>query len=115
MTQERKFLHNKLIRDRIPEIIEASGGQYEVGVMEEREFERELKKKLAEEASELLTTPREDLLNEMADVLELLKSISEFYGIDFRLVEEKQVTKREERGSFKKRLFLVWSSQEAGK
>ena len=51
----------------------------------------------------------------MADVLELLKSIAEFYKIDFELIEEKQVKKKKERGGFKKKLFLIWSSQKAGK
>lgn len=111
----KKVFHKKLIRDKIPQIIEANGDQYEVRVMSEREFEKELKKKLVEEASELLKTPRKDLINEMADVLELLKSIAGFYEIDFKLIEEKQVKKRKERGGFKKRLFLIWSSQEAGK
>ena len=70
---------------------------------------------MTEEAAELMETPREDLVNEMADVLELLKSISAFYGIDFKLVEEKQAKKRKERGGFEKRLFLIWSSRPAGK
>jgi predicted house-cleaning noncanonical NTP pyrophosphatase (MazG superfamily) len=70
---------------------------------------------LVEEASELVKTSRKDLLNEMADVLELLKSIANFYKIDFKFLEEKQVQKRRERGGFEKRLFLIWSSQKAGK
>lgn len=111
----KKVFHNKLIRDKIPQIIEAAGDRYEVRVMGKREFEKELKKKLVEEASELVKTPRKDLLNEMADVLELLKSIADFYKIDFKLLEEKQIQKRKERGGFKKRLFLIWSLQEAGK
>lgn len=108
-----KIFHKKLIRDKIPQVIEASGDKYEVRVMKKREFERELKKKLVEEAKELIEVKRKDLLNEIADVLELLKSIAEHYKIDFKLVEEKQVKKRKERGGFKKRLFLIWSSQEA--
>ena len=111
----KKVFHKKLIRDKIPQVIEANGDQYEVRVMSKREFEKELKKKLVEEASELLKTPRKDLINEMADVLELLKSIADFYKIDFELIEEKQVKKRKERGGFKKKLFLIWSSQQAGK
>lgn len=110
-----RYCHNKLIRDKIPGIIEANGEQCEIRVMEREEFERELRKKLAEEAAELMETPKEDLVNEMADVLELLKSIASFYGINFELVGEKQVKKREERGGFEKRLFLVWSSRPAGK
>lgn len=111
----KKVFHKKLIRDKIPQVIEASGDKYEVRVMGEKEFEKELKKKLVEEARELVGVKKKDLLNEMADVLELLKSIAEHYKIDFKLVEEKQVKKRKERGGFKKRLFLIWSSQEGGK
>lgn len=111
----KKYIHNKLIRDKIPQLIEANNEPYEIRVMEEKEFEKELRKKLVEEASELLKTGKDDLVNEMADVLELLKSIAVFYKIDFKLIEEKQVKKREERGGFKKRLFLVWSSRPAGK
>jgi len=110
----KKVFHRKLIRDKIPQVIEAAGDKYEVRIMGKREYEKELKKKLVEEAKELNETPKEKLLNEMADVLELLKSISEFYKINFKLVEEKQVQKRKERGGFKKRLFLIWSSQPAG-
>lgn len=111
----KKYFHNKLIRDKIPQFIEANGEPYEVKVMEEEEFEKELKRKLVEEAKELTTTENDDLVNEMADVLELLKSIANYYKIDFKLVEEKQVKKKEERGGFEKKLFLVWSSCPAGK
>jgi len=111
----KKFFHKKLIRDKIPQVIETSGGKYELRVMGKSEFEKELKKKLIEEAKELIEVPRKDLLNEMVDVLELLKSIAEHYQIDFKLVEERQVKKRKQRGGFKKRLFLIWSSQEAGR
>lgn len=110
----KKVFHKKLIRDKIPQVIEASGDKYEVRIMGKREFEKELRKKLVEEAKELIEVKKKDLLNEMADVLELLKSIAEFYKIDFELVEEKQVKKRKERGGFKKRLFLIWSSRRQG-
>lgn len=110
-----RYSHNKLIRDKIPEIIKANGDQCEVRVMGEEEFERELRRKLAEEASELMETSREDLVNEMADVLELLKAITDFYGIEFQQVEQEQARKKEKRGGFRKRLFLVWSSKPAGK
>lgn len=107
----KKVFHRKLIRDKIPQIIEANGESYEVRTMGKGEFEKELKRKLVEEASELRKAKKEDLVNEMADVLELLKAIAGFYRIDFKLIEEKQIKKRKERGSFRKRLFLLWSSQ----
>lgn len=105
-----KVFHHKLVRDKIPEHIKANGGEYEVRVMEEEEFEEELRKKLIEEAKELAETDKEGLANEMADVLELLKSLAGFYKIDFSLVEKEQSEKKEKRGGFEKRLFLVWSS-----
>lgn len=109
----KKYFHQKLIRDKIPKFIEVSGDKYEIRVMEKKEFEKELKKKLVEEATELVKAKRENLLNEMADVLELLKSIASFYKISFREVTEKQISKRKERGGFKRRLFLIWSSKQS--
>jgi predicted house-cleaning noncanonical NTP pyrophosphatase (MazG superfamily) len=111
----KKVFHRKLVRDKIPQVIEAAGDKYEIRIMNIKEYEKELKKKLIEEAKELNKAPKVKLTNEMADVLELLKSISEHYKIDFKSVEEKQAQKRQERGGFKKRLFLIWSSQKAGK
>lgn len=51
----------------------------------------------------------------MVDVLRLLKSISELNGISFDQVEKKQEKKKEERGGFEKKLFLIWSSNQSGK
>ena len=112
---KRKYYHQKLIRDRIPEFIRASGDEYETRVMDNSEFEKELKKKLVEEAKELFETPRKSLLNELADVLELVKSIASHYKIKFQELEKYQVEKRKKRGGFKKRLFLIWSTGKAGK
>ena len=110
-----RFTHNKLVRDKIPEVIESSGGQYEIRVLGEEEFRRELVNKLTEEAKELSSVDPKGLVDEMADVLELLKALAKENGIDFRVVEEKQVSKREERGGFQRRLFLVWSSAPSGR
>ncbi len=107
-----RIYHQKLVRDKIPEVIKKAGNQYEVRVMEEAEFEMELRKKILEEVKELMESSVEDLEEEMADVLELLQSLASHYEVDFKLVEEKQKKKREKRGGFKKRLFLIWSSYE---
>jgi|AntAceMinimDraft_17_1070374.scaffolds.fasta_scaffold29867_3 predicted house-cleaning noncanonical NTP pyrophosphatase (MazG superfamily) len=110
-----KFYHNKLIRDKIPEIMEANDGKYELRVMEEDEFKKELKKKLIEESQEVVDAEKDGVVKELADVLELVKSIAKNEGIDFKLVEEKQIQKKEERGGFKKKLFLIWSNRASGK
>lgn len=71
---KKRYYHRKLIRDRIPEFIRASGDEFETRVMDKEKFEWELKKKLLEEAKELINAPKEKLLNELADVLELVHS-----------------------------------------
>lgn len=110
-----RYEHNRLVRDRLPEIIETTGNQCEFRIMEKEEFEKELRRKLIEEATELLEVPEESLPKELADVLEVIKSIAEFYGINFELIEKKQAERRRERGGFQKRIFLVWSTQPKGK
>jgi len=111
----KKYYHKKLIRDRISEKIKESEGEYETRVLGEVEFERELKKKLVEESNELAKAPKEELINELADVLELTKSIASHYKIPFSKVEKFQEEKRKKRGGFKKKLFLIWSTGKAGK
>jgi predicted house-cleaning noncanonical NTP pyrophosphatase (MazG superfamily) len=109
------YYHKKLIRDNITEKIKAAGGNYKTRVLGKAEYEKELKKKLVEESKELIDAPKEELLNELADVLELTKSIASHYKIQFSKVEKYQEEKRKKRGGFRKKLFLIWSTGKAGK
>jgi len=79
--------------------------------MGKREFEKELKKKLVEESKEVSRASKKELVNELADVLELVKSIGSFYKINFKKIEKYQIEKRKARGGFSKKLFLIWSTQ----
>lgn len=108
----KKNYYNKLIRDYIPDRIEKKGGKYETRVLSEKEYEKELKKKLYEESKEIINAPKYELLNELADVLELIKTIAEYYKISFKDVEKYQIKKKKERGGFNKKLFLIWSSDD---
>jgi predicted house-cleaning noncanonical NTP pyrophosphatase (MazG superfamily) len=111
----KKYFHKKLVRDNIPEIIKANGGEFELKDIDDKKFEIELKKKLLEEARELVSASNENILNELADVLEVIKTLSTYYKIPFSKVERCRVDKRKKRGGFKKKLFLVWSNLPAGK
>jgi len=111
----KKHYHKKLIRDKIPEFIRESGDEFETRVMKDKEFEKELKKKLVEEAKELLKAPKDELLNELADVIQLVKSIASYYKISFSEVQKYQNIKRKKKGEFAKKLFLIWSTQKSGK
>lgn len=107
----KKIIYNKLIRDKIPEVIEKTGGKYEISFLSKKRYEKELKKKLIEESKEVSRASKNDLTNELADILEITKSISEHYKLDFKNIEKYQNKKRRENGGFKKRLFLLWSSK----
>ena len=101
--------YNKLVRDRIPEIIvKKSGERPYTRVLNKKEFFGSLKKKPLEEAKELLNARDDkDILNELVDLQELIDTIIAEMGIskpEFRNLQKK---KNKEKGGFKKRLFLI--------
>lgn len=96
----------KLVRDRIPEIIEANGDTALTRVLEAREYEAALLDKLLEEAQELYEAPPENRLDEAADVYEVLRAVAGIGGFSIDDVVERATTKRGERGGFTQRLWL---------
>lgn len=101
-------VYNKLIRDRIPEIIEKSGRNYNLEVLDENRYASELKKKLQEEVKEyLLTDTNVQALEELADILEVIYCLAQIHGETIQEVEEIRREKAVLRGSFEKRLFLI--------
>lgn len=93
--------YEKLVRDRMPEILDAKGVPYEKRVANDSEYKAELIKKLNEEVSEFL---EESSVEELADVLEVidaLKDLSEYQGVN---AIQKQ--KRDERGGFSNRYIV---------
>lgn len=104
-----KIHYNKLIRDRIPEIIAASGKTCEVQVMLPDEFEAKLLEKLIEESSEIQTADHDHLTTEIADLLEVIDTLLDLKAISMQAVRAEQLYRREQRGGFQKKLKLVWS------
>lgn len=111
----QKFPHNKLIRDNIPQVIENNGGKYETRVLNDDELDIELRKKLLEETKEIIESSDEHLPEELADALEVIESLAETHGLKLTDIQMIQEEKRKKRGGFKKKLFLIWSSQPSGK
>ena len=64
----KKVIYNKLIRDRIVEIIKKKRLKAKARILDKKEYEKELKKKLVEEAKELVKAKDKDFLNELVDV-----------------------------------------------
>ena len=103
--------YNKLVRDRIPEIIRESGREYAVEVMSDTEYCRTLWDKLVEEAQEAREAARsrpEYTVTELADLYEVLDAVMAANDIERAAVLEEQRNRRSERGGFVKRLRLLW-------
>jgi predicted house-cleaning noncanonical NTP pyrophosphatase (MazG superfamily) len=96
----------KLVRDRIPEIIEASGRIALVRRLTDSEFERALRLKLIEEATEACEASDSELVTELADVLEVFLGLATLHGLTLEAIEAARMKKESERGNFSKRLFL---------
>ncbi len=97
-------VYNKLVRDKIPEIIEESGRKAKIRYLDNEEFYEALKVKLLEEMTEFLESDRRE---EIADVLEVLDAILKAKGIGWDEIRQLQDEKRYARGGFEEKVFLV--------
>ncbi|MFJ7829478.1 phosphoribosyl-ATP pyrophosphohydrolase [Peribacillus sp. NPDC097284] len=101
-------VHNKLVRDLIPQIIEATGKKYTTRVLNDKEYIDELKKKSFEELQEYIDTDnKEDALEELADVLEIMHALAEYHGSSMEEIEEVRRSKAAKRGGFKEKIYLI--------
>lgn len=100
--------YNKLIRDRIPEIIKKAGWKPTVRKLKKAEFLKALKKKVLEEARELIRAKdKKGVINEIVDIQELIDTLTSEIGLSKPQIKKLQAVKRKKRGGFKKRLFLI--------
>lgn len=104
----KEAVYNKLVRDRIPEIISENGSKSETKILTKEETIKLLKEKSLEESQELVAA--EDLKEtkkEMSDILEILTSLAEELEIDMDEIEKLRQMRAEKRGRFKKRTYLI--------
>ncbi len=101
--------YNKLVRDRIPAIIEAAGERPSTRVLSCEEWGAALRAKLQEEVSEYLENP---CLDEMADIVEVLRALLIASANTWDQLETTRVNKRQARGGFDDRIWLM--STESG-
>jgi predicted house-cleaning noncanonical NTP pyrophosphatase (MazG superfamily) len=100
--------YNKLVRDRIPEIITKNGESFNTRILTEEEYIKELKKKCYEELDEYAATDNDrDAVEELADLLELMYALAQVHGVDFYEIEKVRQEKAEKRGGFQERIFLI--------
>lgn len=103
--------YDKLVRDRIPEIIAEHGRACETRVLDAEEYRKALLAKLVEEAEEAAADDGE-LAKELGDVLEVVDAVVAAYGLDRGALEALRAKRRASRGGFEDRIMLVWGEAE---
>jgi predicted house-cleaning noncanonical NTP pyrophosphatase (MazG superfamily) len=101
--------YNKLVRDRIPEIIRQNGLKSQVATLTESAYRQALRQKLIEEAQEAAEASEQSLITELADLYEVIDTLMKAYKIDRKLVIAEQLRRRSDRGGFEKRILLLWT------
>ena len=95
--------YNKLVRDKIPEIIESAGKTCETVILSENEYLQMVDAKLDEEIAEY---HKEQNIEELADLLEVIYAAAKARGYTLEQLERVRQKKTEERGGFEKRILL---------
>ncbi len=97
-------VYNKLVRDRIPEIIEASGKHCKTAILSEEEYLKMLDAKLDEELAEY---HKDQNIEELADLLEVIRAATIARGYTLEELEAVRAKKAEKRGGFEKKILLI--------
>ena len=95
--------YNKLVRDKIPEIIREKGDKPSTHTAVDAEYKVKLNEKLKEEVEEYLESERNE---ELADILEIIYAICQSKGLAKKELEEMRKRKADEKGRFDKKIIL---------
>ena len=99
--------YNKLVRDKIPEIIESNGETPIFRTLNNEEYREQLEKKLYEEYNEvLMAKDSKNRIEELADMLEIISCLSKLENKTLDDVIEVAKQKNIKRGSFEKKIYL---------
>ena len=97
--------YNKLVRDKIPEIMIGKGCKPVTRILNNEEYILELNKKLLEEVNEYLESGE---VLELADITEVLLAILKVKGLSFKEFERIRLDKVDKRGAFDEKIFLEY-------
>lgn len=99
----KEITYDKLVRDKIPEIIEKSGKQCEIEVLSDEKYLKMIDKKLDEELAEY---HKDKNIEELADLLEVIYAATKARGYSIKDLEKIRSEKAEKRGGFDKKILL---------
>lgn len=101
-------IFNKLVRNNIPVKIKLNNEIAETRILSDEEYEKELNIKLLEEANEAINAKtNEDIKEELADIYEVMLAKLKLINSDMKEIEKIATSKRNKRGSFDKKIFLI--------
>lgn len=100
-------VHNKLVRDKIPDICREHGDQPFYHILSDNEYVEELYNKLTEELLEIrMAANPQETAKEIADVLEILRAVAKLNCLSWNDIEDIREEKRQQRGGFERKYFL---------
>lgn len=100
--------YNKLVRDRIPAVIEGQGKRCRTQTLSTSALKQALRDKLVEEVNEFLTAETVEAgLYELADVLEVVESLAKMSGMSLTELHRLQAEKRQQVGGFDCGIYLI--------
>ena len=97
-------IYNKLVRDKIPDIIGAQGKRPIIRTLDSDEFSKRLRIKFFEEIQEFLSN---ESIEELVDIFEVMLAILDDHKVPFDVFEKMREEKAEKNGQFKKKIFLA--------
>lgn len=98
------MIYNKLVRDKIPDMIAQKGEKANIRILDDAEYLESLEKKLDEEVGEYHADKN---IEELADILEVVFALAEALGHTRRELMDAYQKKRDDRGGFAERIFLI--------
>ena len=99
-------IYNKLVRDNIPDIIKSNNENPIISILDDKKYKEELEKKLYEEYKEVVESSGTDRIEELADMLEVIKALAKLENKTLDDVIEVSKEKVKKRGAFDKKIYL---------
>ena len=99
-------IYSKLVRDNIPDKIKCNGEDPIFSILDDKRYKEELEKKLYEEYLEVLESSGTDRIEELADMLEVIKALANLENKTLDDVIEVANQKVKKRGAFDKKIYL---------
>ena len=107
---KKRIVYNKLVRDKIPEIIAGTGKNCETEILSDEAYLIALEKKLEEELAEY---QKDQNVEELADLLEVLYALAEARGYSVEELHHVRDEKQKSRGGFSEKILLHWVEEDA--